>query len=172
MKQQMLLVVLVVLASCGPASAETYKEKWVGFRGITWDTDIKDVVDPNFREVWRDDKTSIVMYVTSTDRLQIGRANLEHIYYTFYNGRLARVNIKTKDSGGSGLKQVVFAHYGEGRQPNEFIDKWVWWEYGMGMILKMELFTEEATIIMFSQVVQARINADEARQDAESGGDF
>jgi len=96
---------------------------WEGFRGIAWGTNIKDIegmelVEPGL---------AMKFYKRANDKLAIGEARLTQISYGFYKDRFACVLILCAGQMDfAALKRAVFATYGDGQRPNEFMEEWYW----------------------------------------------
>jgi hypothetical protein len=99
--------------------------KWDGFRGMKWGTNIKDLNDPNM--VLVEDANEYKGYRRLNDKLSIGSANLKEIIYTFYKDRFYGVKIEAEDNDNFRLlKEAVFAYYGEGKPRAKPPNSWLW----------------------------------------------
>jgi hypothetical protein len=134
--------------------AETDPSRWDGFRGLKWATNIKDMNDPNMILIEDNNETKI--YRRLSDKLSIGNAKLEVIVYVYYKDRFSGVLITAKGyTNFTGLKDAVFAYYGEGKQKNEYIKEWQWWPIlgnsskDIGMSLVYNEFSEETKLFMY-----------------------
>jgi hypothetical protein len=176
MKKTIGLLITLSLLS-GLVYAETDQNKWAGFRGLKWGTNIKDVDDPNMILV--EDAKEAKYYRRLNDKLSIGDAKLENVAYEFYKDRFSSVIIKAKGyTNFTALKDAVFAYYGEGKQTNEFIKAWMWSSvFGnsnkdVGMRLDYNEFSEETVVLMFYMPIVQEREADDAKKAKEAGKDF
>lgn len=107
-----------------PAAAKSKLGKWEGFRGIKWGTTLTPEMEMVLLE---GDPAGIAFYGRKTDKMTIGKAALDVIAYGFYRGRFYAVDIFCKGyDNGDALASAVFARYGKGHQPNEFIYEYHW----------------------------------------------
>ncbi|MBW2309386.1 MAG: hypothetical protein JRG73_20905, partial [Deltaproteobacteria bacterium] len=84
-------------------------EKWQGFRGLKWGTNIADAPGMVLVEDSGDNK----FYQREGEKLAIGDAQLTEINYGFYKGRFDGVTVEVKDYlNWTVLRDVVFASYG------------------------------------------------------------
>jgi hypothetical protein len=176
MKKTIGLLIALLLLSVS-VQAGTDPNRWDGFRGLKWGTNIKNINDPNMIIV--EDNNDSRFYRRLNDKLSIGDAKLESISYGFYKDRFCWVMIKAKEeSNFTDLKAAVFAYYGEGKQSNEFIKQWLWgFEIGnsdkdVGMLLKYNEFSEETELHIFYRPITKEEEADKARRAKEAGKDF
>lgn len=152
-------------------------DKWKGFRGLEWGVNIKKNV-PNMILLEEDKKTGMTLYHRLNDKLSIGKAELSVLSYYFYKDRFCGVYIKTKGySNFQYLKDASFAYYGEGRQPNEFIEKWIWGGALTGgkdvlVVLEYNEFSEEGTLLMSYRPIYNEMKSDDNTAAKEANKDF
>lgn len=179
MKKTIGLLIILLLLS-GSVQAGTDPNRWDGFRGLKWGTNIKNINDPNMIVIeGNENNKDYRVYRRLNDKLSIGDAKLEAISYIFYKDRFCGIIIQAKkESNFTDLKAAVFAYYGEGEQANEFIKEWSWSpvlgnsDKDAGMILKYNEFTEETVLAMIYIPITKEAEADEARRAKEAGKDF
>jgi hypothetical protein len=157
---------------------------WAEFRNLKWGTNIKNMNDHNMVLIGKDKE--LTMYRRADDKLSIGNAVLSTLYYLCYQDRFCAVTIQTEESSNfTYLKDAVFARYGKGYQPNEFIDKWTWGgsgdKYGLlpfrgvadvVMSLDYNEFSEEANLVMSYAPIWKEYQNSNAKAAKEAGKDF
>jgi hypothetical protein len=149
-------------------------DKWAGFRGLKWGTDIANALGMVLVEDHPDTK----YYQREDDKLVIGGAKLEEITYGFYKGRFYRVMTKTDGiSNWIALKAAVFAMYGEGNKTNQFIDRWYWGVpftavKDVRMTLQYSGIADKASMSMSYVPIETEKEADKAKVAKEAKKDF
>lgn len=154
------------------------QDKWAGFRGLKWGTNIAKAPGMVLMEDAGDSK----FYRREGDKLAIGAAKLERVAYGFYQERFDFVVIEAEGLlNWIPLKDAVFAMYGKGYQPNEFIESW-WWggflqQVGVGtkdvtMHLKYNDIVEQATLIITYNPIRAERAAHDAKKAKDAAKDF
>lgn len=149
-------------------------DKWGGFRGVKWGTSLADAPSMVLAEDGKDTK----YYRREGDKLAIGEAELSSIVYGFYKGRFHAVLIHAKGFlNWRALQAAVFSTYGEGKQPNEFIKRWMWGSPFSGvkdvmMSLSYSEIQDKITLTMFYMPIQAEKDADKAKGAKEAKKDF
>jgi hypothetical protein len=160
-----------------PTNESSELDKWTGFRGFKWGTNIRDMNDPNM--VLISDDKGLMVYRRVDDKLSIGEAELSDLHYGCYRDRFCSVMILTeKERNFRYLKDAVFARYGEGYKGNRFIDQWMWTSTLPGgghkdilMNLAYNKFTEETILSIYYEPVMKELanahveKAKEARED-------
>lgn len=112
-----------------------------GFRGIVWGTDISQLKDMEFIKV--DPKTGIRLYKRKKDNMKIGNANLDAIYYGFFNNKFYVVIAETLFfTDFEELKRACFENFGKGDQPRLYFDEYFW----DGEKVKISLIYDRASI--------------------------
>ena len=159
------------------ASNKPNPKRYEGFRGLKWGTNIKDMNDPNMSLVWTSENERTTGYVRKDDKLSIGKAKLEYIIYYCYKGKFYVAQVEAKgDSNGDRLKEAVFAYYGKGAQPNEFIEEWKWhaWHTDgkIQMSLDYTLFVEETTFGICYMPISKQQTEDNKKAAEEAEDDF
>ena len=150
-------------------------DKWAGFRGLKWAANIADA--PGMILV--EDGVYKKYYRREGDKLAIGGAELKRIVYGFYKARFCWLYIQTQGFlNWSALKDAVFAIYGKGYQPNQYIDRWYWGgSFTAGvkdvtMCLEYNKFSEESKLLMDYEPIRAEEKAEEAKKAKEASKDF
>ena len=112
-----------------------------GFRGIIWGTDISQLKDMEFVKV--DPKTGIKLYKRKKDNMTIGNANLDAIYYGFFDNKFYAVIAQTLFfTDFEELKKACFENFGKGEQPRLYFDEYFW----DGEKVKISLIYDRASI--------------------------
>lgn len=170
-----LLIILLVL----PVSvyAGTDPNRWDGFRGLKWATNIKDVNDPNM--IVFEDHNKEKYYRRLNDKLSIGDAKLENVDYVFYKDRFFGVMIEAKGyKNFTALKNAVFAYYGEGKQSKEITNLWAWLpalgnsDKDVRIFLTYNENGGETTLVMNYIPIDQEKAADAAKKAKEASKDF
>lgn len=149
--------------------------KWEGFRGLKWGASIADAPGMVLTEDAGDNK----YYRWEGDKLAIGEAELKRIGYGFYKGRFGFVVIQAEGFGKwVAIRDAVFTMYGDGYQPNEYIEEW-WWGgpfpagvKDVSMCLEHNEISEKTTLIMSYGPIKAEEAADNAKKAREATRDF
>ena len=148
--------------------------KWAGFRGLKWATNITDTPGMVLVKESGDSK----FYRREGDKLAIGEAKLDHIIYGFYKGRFYYLLIQAEGFlNWNTLRDAVFATYGKGIQPNEFIEEWWWGGLSPGvkdvmMKLVYNEIAKKASLTMCYKPIIDEEKADEAKKAKDAGKDF
>ena len=119
-------------------------------------------------------------YRRESDKLAIGAAELKRIVYGFYKGRFYYLIIGAEGiSNWVGLRDAVFATYGEGYKSNRFIDDWDWGMMGrppgvkeVRMGLEYSEISKKSSMHMFYTPIDAERDADKAKVAKEAKKDF
>ena len=151
------------------------KNIWGGVRGLKWGTNIANTSGMVLIEEIGDNKA----YRRQDESLEIGSAELTSIVYHFYKNRFFSVMVESKGFlNGRALKSAVFARYGKGYQPNEFIEQWAWGgRFGVGsknveMILGFNEFTEKSTLFFIYIPISNEQKKDDVIRAKEASRDF
>jgi hypothetical protein len=167
MKKTIGLLIILSLSSVS-VQAGTDPNRWDGFRGIKWGTNIKDVNDPNM--VLAKSRGEVRLYMRTSDNHSIGDANLTGINYDFYKDRFFMAVIIAKGQANfTALKDAIFAYYGPGKQLDEVKKEWTWLPaFGnSGNNVRMELSYNEATQETVLVMVYLPINQEKDTDDAK-----
>jgi len=142
-----------------------------GFRGIKWGTKIETLRNMIKYAVQGD----VVIYARHNDKLQIGSAELEGIYYFFWQDKFCSVSIKAKeDLNCIALKEEAVAKFGNGKQHSEYVENYTWGNISTGktfMLFKYNRLSNEARFMMYSVkiwLMQDKDNKKKAKEGAES----
>jgi hypothetical protein len=94
-----------------PHSTLAFENEPKGFRAIEWWTHISKL--PEMKLL--DDKDNVRMYVREGDRLEIGEAKVEDIWYGFHRERFHKVTIPfISKHNYEALKKILFEAFGPG----------------------------------------------------------
>jgi len=154
-------------------------DKWSGFRGLKWNTNIRDMNDPNMVLIYENTKRRVSYYERQDDKLSIGKADLSDLIYMCYKDRFFGVFIMVEGmSNFQYLKDAVFAHYGEGHKLDVLEDKWLWNSaIGAGvsnvtMTLKYDNIIKQAWLRIYYRPILYEQKADNAKAATEAKSDF
>jgi hypothetical protein len=153
---------------CNAEEKTKEEQKWEGFRGIKWGTNIN-----NIENMVLEEEGEMKHYSRSTDNLKIGSSVLDHIIYSFYKNSFCDVYIRTTGySNFKHLKDAIFTYYGKGYQDNEYIEDWLWDKYDVLMVLKYNEFSEETVFYIFYKPILLAKDADDAKKAKDAEKDF
>jgi len=133
----------------------TYKNEPDGFRGIKWLTSVGEInnlktikQEGNYKECIKTD-----------DNMQIGKAKLEKIAYSFYKDQLESVTVETKGKDNfENLKSATIERFGEGKNKGE--NEWIWEGKITTIILKYKPEEEKGILKMSSEEMKKKIESD------------
>ncbi len=142
MKNNLLKIILFILYfSFYTPLVVAFQNEPDGFRGIIWGTDISQLKDMEFVKV--DPKTGIKLYKRKKDNMTIGNANLDAIYYGFFDNKFYAVIAQTLFfTDFEELKKACFENFGKGEQPRLYFDEYFW----DGEKVKISLIYDRASI--------------------------
>lgn len=151
---------------------------WAGFRGISWGTNMDQIDD--LRKLAGEGKaTDLVLCSRLGDKMKIGQANLESVFYGFYNGKFATVVIYcTGRENFAAVKAVLQETYGDPDQPNQFIEYFVWTGRAnarageVRMALHYDGFARKATVIYLYQPLMEQQIKDQKAAAKDGGKDL
>jgi hypothetical protein len=133
--------IIIVLLCLITTNSFAFENEPDGFRGIVWGTDISQLKDLEFVKV--DPKTGIKLYKRKKDNMIIGNANLDAIYYGFYENKFYAVVAQTLFfTDFEELKKACFENFGKGNQPRLYFDEYFW----DGEKVKISLIYDRAAI--------------------------
>ena len=184
-----------------PSSPATPLDKWAGFRGLKWATNIADVPgmtlikDKGDLKIYRwkgelggqnllADVGDSKLYHCKGDLLAIGGAKLTEIIYGFYKGRFYYLAVRAEGlSNWTALRDAVFAKYGKGHyfydKTESYEEQWRWGgpvtAFGVKdvcMELKHNEISEKVELTMFYEPVVVEREADEAKKAKDARKDF
>ena len=163
----------LVLPPASPTGSP--QDKWSGFRGLKWGTNIADA--PGM--VLIEDHPDAKYYRREGEKLAIGAAQLTEVTYGFYKGRFHYVSIQAEGfSAWVALRDAVFATYGKGYQPNQFIERWCWgvvFPQGVkdvSMGIQYSEITKKTRLHMSYVPIDAEEKADKAERAKGAKKDF
>jgi len=138
-----------------------------GFRGIKWGQDIS-TIEGLVLVVTDLSHSGIDVYAREGDELKIGAAELDGIYYGFWQDKVCNVQIYINgDVNFERVKAVVFEKFGEGYQSNEYIEEYHWRGDETWMVLRYNEFSEEGMLLMVSSQISTLQQAREEEQTKE-----
>ncbi len=171
MPPQLIVIGESILPTVKSPTELTFKNEPDGFRGIKWGTDISTLSGMTCAANPFD--SNIKFCTRKNDRLQIGKAKLSAIVYQFYKDKFYIVAISTNNPiNFDALKDVVFVKFGDGRQPNKYIKRWVWFGDMANIGLEYNESSQTGTLLIFSQKISLQIEEvkkQEAKEGAEKG---
>jgi len=116
------------------------------FRGITWGADIKDVPDM----VLKTDAENRKYYVRKDDKLKIGSAELDSLYYVFTNEKFSSVLIEFRSlSNAKALKEALFEQHGPGYRTKTVTEIYVWTGTTVGIAFEYNHIMDRGEIRYF-----------------------
>ncbi len=132
-----------------------YKNEPDGFRGIKWMTPFSSISNLKIIKTSGNYKECI----KSDDTLQIGKAKLEKIVYSFYKDQLESVSVEVKDRGNfDNLKEATFERFGEGNKKGE--DEWMWEGKITSIFLKYIPSDGKGILKMVSEEMKKKIESE------------
>ncbi len=143
-----------------------------GFRGIKWGQDIS-TIEGLVLVVTDLSHSGIDVYAREGDELKIGAAELDGIYYGFWQDKVCNVQIYINgDVNFERVKAVVFEKFGEGFQSNEYTESYTWLGEKVSMLLDYNESSEEGLFCMWSQEMakqREEWEKEQAKKGAEEG---
>ena len=95
-----------------------------GFRGIKWGAEISTLKDMERVAQGKSSDADVAWYTRKGDTLDIGRAKLEKIFYSFWMGNFESVWIDFKgDENFEALKKELFDRYGKAIESEELVKR-------------------------------------------------
>ena len=82
-----------------------------GFRGIKWGTNVNEIKDLEYIQTMKDGRK---IYTRIEDKMQIGNAQLDTIWYSFLDDKFYSVFVSTKKGHCNELNAAVVSTFGEG----------------------------------------------------------
>ena len=118
------VMIIMIISFLFSSYAFAYQNEPKSFRGIKWGTNIKDLSGMQLVNIDKNDKDTRI-YIRIVDKLKIGKADLEGIFYLFYKNRFYAVAIKFNlISNYLNIKETLFEQYGAGKQIMETFHSW------------------------------------------------
>lgn len=149
MKKNVLAIVVLALVVL---VASAYKNEPPGFRGHTWGTAVPEgwgpVVhtDPSYG--------GIDYYEAPQEDLKLGCAQLVSVRYGFWQGKLFDAMVVFEGyTNFSCVKGALTEKFGNGFQPNEFIEKYLWFGKVTTIFLKYNEISKLGSMSMSSKVI-------------------
>ncbi len=145
-----LLIFLTILSTViFSINSFAYQNEPDGFRGIKWGTKIETLKDMT-KQLQQGDE---IRYTRISDKLQIGKAEVDDIVYVFWKDKFISLIITTKGfSNWSALKKEAFKQFGKGSQDNKNIEAYTWGSVLRGktfISLKYNQISKQARIVMY-----------------------
>jgi len=174
--KKIILFCLIVLSFLNPI--EVFGQKFRpnsepdGFRGIKWGTNISTLEDMEY--LYTDQSYGgIKLYKRKGDVLKIGGAQIEKIFYEFWNGQLCSVRILTFDyTNWAGLREACFEKFGKPFQPNKYINTYAWGGIKTEILLEYDKIKKVGELWMNSKAIskkQKEYNNEKAKEGANKG---
>ena len=162
-----LIVILLVV----PQATYAFQNEPDGFRGIKWESNIESI--PNMIFTSNGLPAGEKLYIRKNDKLKIGDAVLQNIFYIFYKGKFLGVYIGYKSFANfNRLKDTLFQQYGAGGQYNEFLEKYHWRGKRVDIFLDYNSISEEGSIIYSFKPLAEAEKAAEKEKTKEGAGDL
>ncbi|MCX7769820.1 MAG: hypothetical protein N2202_01930 [Proteobacteria bacterium] len=151
MKKVLFLITLCLFLYA--LQAYSFENEPDGFRGIVWGTDISQLKDMEFVKV--DPKTGIKLYKKKKDNMTIGNANLDALYYGFFENKFYAVIAQTMFfTDFEELKRACFENFGRGEKPRLYYDEYFW----DGEKVKISLIYDRSAIIGTLMIVNKELD--------------
>lgn len=162
------LVVLFFLLSC-VSVASSFENEPDGFRGVMWGANLKDLPDMVADGVVGDEK----WFKKNGDKLQVGEAELTDIVYGFYKDKFYTVimgfdtfhNFKK-------VKEALFQKYGAGRQPNRYLERYLWMGENCTISLDFNSMNKKGMIYYVYKSLLMEKNKDEKEKAKKAADDL
>ena len=139
------------------------------FRGIEWSTHISKLANMERIEVEVEENDGLVLYERNNDKMSIGNAGLNRIFYGFYKKRFYFVYIPFRSASSfNGVKSALFQLYGEGYRPNSYMDKYYWFGSSVNVSLKYSDISEEGHLAYYYTPIAEEM-AQDMKKAASSG---
>lgn len=117
-------IAVLLAALCSTALAAGYKNEPNGFRGIEWG---KALASRNDMQRLARDKNGNVYYKRRGDKLQIGAATLDMIWYREHRHQLESVYVESKGASNQSALLAALEHrFGAGAKLAESEEKYLW----------------------------------------------
>lgn len=163
-----LAAVLALALAAEPGNVAALDEK-NGFRDLQFGASLGEV--KGLVKMGKD--SGFDVYTRSTDKKAIGAAALSKIAYGFIEGKLAAVLIESKGKANAdALLKTLQAAYGDGDQPNEFLQEFRWVGSRVLMTFKANMFSGDATLAIVSIPLVLEMQAKDAERAAEAKSDL
>lgn len=168
-KYELKTILLTVLFIFLPTSLLAYQNEPDGFRGIKWKTNISELTNMKLMEDDRNTK----FYVRKNDKMKIGEAEIERVYYRFYKGRFSGVIIIfTSSSNLSKIRETFFQLYGSGINPNQLMENYYWIGSNVNIALEYKEIIGKGTIVYQYNPITTEEKADSKTKAKEGAGDL
>lgn len=112
-------------------------------------------------------------YVRATDKLSIGRAQLDSISYAVWKGRIVGVALVTKGAENHAAMLDAFtAAYGEPEQPNRLLEEYRWKSSAVVLFVEVQIGGRMARAAMLSLPAMLEMNAEREAAATAAGQDL
>jgi len=168
MKRTILAATFIAIVS--PAFAGTFKNEPTGFRHIQWGAPFSSVKSQ--MRLAEKGKTNNY-YTRLHDKMSIGGASLENIYYNFFDGKFAGVMVITKGfTNKQAILEALRTQFGDGRQKNPYIDDYVWSGDTTTIFMSCNKITYQCRVLFNSMEMQAKADTAKEKAAEKAKGDF
>jgi hypothetical protein len=165
------IVIFLVIFPCPKQTVFAFQNEPDGFRGIQWETDIKDLSDMVLDEDGGDSK----LYRRNGDTLNIGAAAIESCSYIFYQGRFYGVFIEfTSLQNANAIKETLLQQHGEGLglRPGRFVETYQWLGSLVNIWCDFSDASRKGTIIYFYKPLDQEKEANEKKKAQKDAPDL
>ena len=138
-----------------------------GVRGHHWGSSARELGATTVIETSGDSKC----YARKNEDLTVAEARLDDVGYCYYQDRfyLALMHFKGLENF-SGLKSTLFQKYGAGRQPNQYLENYLWFGDAFYLNLDYSQISHKGTITYaYPPIVSEKEKAD--AEKAKKGAD-
>lgn len=141
-----LIVALCATILILPSNSFGFQNEPDSFRGIKWGTNINKLSDMGGGLIQKG--YPIKFYIKTNDKMKIGDAELDKIYYHFYKERFFGVQIYfTGFDNFQKLKTTFSQLYGEPTIPNQFVEGYDWLGSNIAIIFKYNEISGKGDIL-------------------------
>jgi hypothetical protein len=151
-------LVLAVLLLFHGTSVLAFQNEPDNFRGIKWGAAIGTLSNMKLIVEDGDDK----FYQRKNDKMKMGEATLDRIFYDFHRGRFYSVEIYFNfQSNFSIIKDTFFRMYGVGYQPNPSIEEYWWFGHDIDIKLKYSERVKMGSVFYIFRLISEEIENNE-----------
>lgn len=164
------IIAAAVLATfSATAFAAGYKNEPDGFRGIKWGQRLSTRKDMRLLD---HDKNGNRYYSRRGDKLRIGGATLQSIYYRSHRHQFEAVVISASGSGNQDALLAALKHqFGAGARANQFENKYIWDGPTTRIYVECD-FMHDCSLLLQSRKIAQQETKEKAKAAARSGSDF
>ena len=164
MKRSLVLIQFMLCASLALAASEPRE-----FMGVSWEAHINTLGETT--QIGNDRWT--VMVTKKDENLTRGNVDLSHISYSFYNDRFYCGYIEARGwNNCQQLLDVLIQKYGEPRQPNRFMKKFIWEWDRVSVFYSFSEITTKGQVMYLHKPTKDRLDREKKNQARSNSGGF